>query len=282
MNERHCRYETETDDNLSSNITQMHPNIDVGFDFTTDTPGFWDGFWEKKGGLGYCGNDPDSMSKVLRRYHSILWSRELPNGEVMKLEECGDHLSWNSMRFASDSITATFRYERCRSLIDSVAYTMEDYRRWMEHHIRSMYTIGGMIIFPKHWDSINQIRGRNQKISDRWDLTLECIRRYYDGESSPMTDCLKSDREFFDLFIDFRGYVDYFLLQDCVDEDYNVKLWMDTELWVDNPLPKDVDQYLAWIDCNEDFVERRNGRISKLVNDIDIPEPGKTYVQTRF
>ena len=27
--------------------------IDTSFDFTTDTEGFWDGFWERKNGLGY-------------------------------------------------------------------------------------------------------------------------------------------------------------------------------------------------------------------------------------
>lgn len=260
----------------------MCPIIDVNFDFTADTPEFWDGFWEKKGGLGYCGNDPDSESKMLRRYHSILWSRELPNGQVMELKECGDCLIWNDMKFASDSITATFRYEKCKALIDSVASTMRDYKGWMEHHIRSMYTIGGMIIFPKHRRSINQVRGTDQRICDRWDLTLECIKRYYDGESSPMTECLESDREFLDMFVDFRGYVNFFLLQDCVDEDYNVKLWMDTELWVKNPLPKNVNQYLSWIDCNEAFVERRNERISKLAKDLDIYNFKKTYIQTHL
>ena len=33
------------------------------------------------------------------------------------------------------------------------------------------------------------------------------------------------DRGFFELFADFRGYVDFFLLQDCVSKDYEeVKL----------------------------------------------------------
>ena len=62
--------------------------IDTSFDFTTDTKGFWDGFWYRKGGLGYCGNDPDSCSARLREYHRILWSRELPNGQVMGPISC--------------------------------------------------------------------------------------------------------------------------------------------------------------------------------------------------
>lgn len=249
----------------------MH--IDTDFDFTTDTPHFWDGFWEHKDGLGYCGNDPDSHSPTLRRYHSILWSRELPNGQRMELEEwyLPDYLRWNGIRFASDSITTGFRYERCRPLIDEVADSMDDYRGWMESVIRRTYTIGGSIIFPKHINSINQCRGSNPQIRDRWDLTLECIRRFYSGESSPLSWCLEQDRGFFELFADFRGYVDFFLLQDCVSKDYDeVRLWIDTEPFVMNPFPKDVDEYMRWIDRSLDFVESRNKRIGELTKKMDL------------
>ena len=30
-------------------------DIDVNFDFTSDTKGFWDGFWERNDGLGSGG-----------------------------------------------------------------------------------------------------------------------------------------------------------------------------------------------------------------------------------
>ena len=39
--------------------------IDVGFDFTSDSPGYWDKFWENNDGLGGGGSDPDSASAVL-------------------------------------------------------------------------------------------------------------------------------------------------------------------------------------------------------------------------
>ena len=52
--------------------------IDVTFDFTTDTPGFWDGYWEGNDGLGYGKADPDNASPTLQKYHQMLWSRELP------------------------------------------------------------------------------------------------------------------------------------------------------------------------------------------------------------
>lgn len=239
-------------------------DIDTTFDFTTDSPGFWNGFWKRKGGLGYCGSDPDSQSAMLRNYHRILWSRELPNGQVMELTEGygSDYLNWGDMRFASDSITTGFRYERCRPLIEEVSASMDDYRSWMERIIRRSYTIGGAIIFPKHRNSINQVRGSNRMIADRWDLTLECIRRFYDGEESPISWCLEQDRGFFDLFVDFKGYVDFFFLQDCVSKDYSeVRMWLDTELFVKDPFPRDVPEYMKWIQGNLDFVERRNKRI---------------------
>jgi hypothetical protein len=45
------------------------------------------------------------------------------------------------------------------------------------------YTMGGMMVFPGNRVdgklTLNAARGLKRKISDRMDLTLECIRRYY-------------------------------------------------------------------------------------------------------
>ena len=85
------------------------------------------------------------------------------------------------------------------------------------------YTIGGMMVFPGNriegkW-TINQARGCLQKISDRLDLTLECIRRYYLGQRSPLGETLARYRDFFALFKSFSGYVNFFMLQDLVTDD---------------------------------------------------------------
>lgn len=97
--------------------------IDVSRDFTEDVPGFWECFRTHDPGLlpkgGPC-PDPDARSRVLRSYHRILWSKELPNGEFMDLRVCRnmtDYLGWNGRRFGSDSVTNSFRYQCMQAII---------------------------------------------------------------------------------------------------------------------------------------------------------------------
>ena len=47
--------------------------------------------------------------------------------------------------------------------------------------------------------TINGARGVNHKIQDRFDLTLECIRRFYLNEFSPLKDTLNRYKTFFKL-----------------------------------------------------------------------------------
>ncbi len=239
--------------------------IDTSFDFTLDTPHYWDNFWETCDGLGVGRGDPDSLSKTLQLYHQIVWSRKLPCGETMELQRGKGpyYLTWKGFRFASDSIIVGFRYVKYRHMLDEVKKAVPDYRAFVEDFIRRSYTIGGMMIFPKHPGSINQVKGRNPRLSDRWDLTLECIRRYYAGEENLINDTLLGDKDFFDLFIDFKGFVDFFYLQDCVTDDYSeVRFWFGSGDITGNPLPKSVDEYLLCIERQLDFLQKRNSRIA--------------------
>ena len=194
--------------------------IDVDFDFTSDTVGFWDDFWNRNDGLGAGKTDPDIYSPTLQRYQKELWSRALPNGEFMdlKIGRGSEYLTWKDFRFGSDAIIVSFRYKRYRFMIEQVMKKVGDYRKYYEDFEHKSYTIGGEIIFPKRFFSINQMRGTNRYIADRWDLTLECIRRYYNNENSPLYKTLKEEKPFFDLFNDFKGYVDFFFLQDAVSK----------------------------------------------------------------
>lgn len=129
-------------------------------------------------------------------------------------------------------------------------------------------TIGGYIIFPaKKIDNkmtINGARGFNRSIKDRFDLTLECIRRYYNNEDSPLIETLKRYSDFFDLFQNFKGYVDFFLLQDLIEHDYSsINFFLPFQTFDQSPLPKDIEEYQHYKRNLTDFITVRNQRIAK-------------------
>lgn len=243
-------------------------DINVNFDFTKDTPCFWNGYWEKDPLLGSSPIDPDVSSKVLQNYHKLLWSKPLPNGQTMELiaGNSYNYLVWNEFRFGSDSIIASFRYKKYRYMIEQVKNSLPNYHEFMENYIHKSYTIGGEIIFPKRRGGINQSRGCNPYICDRWDLTLECIRKFYNNEHSPLYDVLLADKNFLDLFIDFKGYVDFFFLQNCVSQDYcRVNFWLEDGELEKYPFPKTIESYFLWIDKQLLFVKLRNKRINEFI-----------------
>jgi hypothetical protein len=129
------------------------------------------------------------------------------------------------------------------------------------------YTIGGMMLWPgyqvdRKW-SINQARGCHGRIKDRFDLTLECVRRHYLDEPSPLSETLARYADFFELFGDFAGFVDFFLLPDLVNEaDSTVKFALPFEGFAVSPLPQTLDAYLLYRDNAIEFIEARNRRIA--------------------
>ena len=229
-------------------------DIDIAFDVRSDSKG----------------KDPDIASPTLKEYHRLLWSKPLPNGQFLELS-CvkGGYLRWNDMYFGSDSIIVSFNHEGY-GLRKQIQDSIPNFKDYHEDYLHKTYTIAGSVIFPCLKGSMNQEKGINPRIKDRWDLTLECIRRFYDGEQSPLGKALDKSSSFFELFIDFKGYVDFFLLQDCVDEAYNVKLWLNTPLFKTNPFPMNVEEYTAWIDKELNFVEKRGERIKSYCRESTI------------
>lgn len=234
-------------------------DIDVWFDARSDCP---------KPGSNKI-PDPDNASPTLKAYHQLLWSKQLPNGEFMALETGKDcYLKWKDFYLGGDSIIVSFMHARFK-LRDLVKSSIPNYADYREQYLHRSYTIGGNIIFPQHRWSMNQARGSSRKISDRWDLTLECIRCYYLGESNPLDSVFEKDAPFFDLFVDFKGYVDFFFFQDCVDENYNVKFWLNTPLWDTYPMPKTLEQYHLWMKQEQDFLEKRAKRIADYCKQVN-------------
>ncbi len=244
----------------------MHNNIDVTFDFTEDTPNYWDNF---KTGKSFT--DPDIWSPTMRRYQQLLYSKELPNSETLNLQQGDnpeyDYLYWENMRFGSDSIINTYTHHiKLQWLISEVKNTIEDFTTFQEEYLRKSYTIGGEIIFPKRQWSINRCRGINSQIKDRFDLTLECIRRHYMNEDSPLTELLREDSEFFKLFVDFKGYINFFYLNDLVSEDYNrIKYYLPFDDFNRSPYPQSVDEWWLLYNKQMEFLNARNKRIHESI-----------------
>lgn len=230
----------------------MDEPIDTSFDMRSDTPN---------------GKDPDSHSPTLRKYHRALWSKPLPGGALFDLSASkpGVYLHHTSelgeFRLSSDTVIRTFKRVRRASGVISQIPVEEQ-----EAFSRLGYSIGGMMIFPGNrikgkW-TINQTRGMTRSIDDRFDLTLECIRRHYAGLASPLSDVLARYSRFFDLFVDFRGYVDYFLLQDLVTPEYGAVLFFsDFDDFATAALPATLAEYEAYRTLTIKFVKARNARI---------------------
>ena len=230
----------------------MSSRIDTTFDFRSDTP---------------PGKDPDAFSPTLREYHKLLWSKPLAGGVVFELIDSTPaaylhHKSEIGEFFlASDAAVPSFTREyKIAPIIDQIPVEELDVFN------KIGYTIGGMMIVPGNRIgrkmTINGTRGFHPRIKDRFDLTVECIRRHYLKENSPLSDPLERYADFFRLFEDFRGFVDFFLLQDMVAEDFSaVKFFTPFDGFEKSPLPSTKEAYIAYKQFALEFIEARNRRI---------------------
>lgn len=228
--------------------------IDTAFDVRTDAGG----------------RDPDRYSTTLRLYHQQLWSKPLPSGALFDLDARLHHKSGlGEFWLSSDSIVHTYTgWSRPRRLVEILAAIPSEEKT-------AFYdlacTVGAFLVFPvgtyvdgKLQQSVNQRRGMHPLIRDRFDLTLECIRRHYAGSDSPLGKVLAIHADFFNLFDNFRGYVEYFLLQDLVDIDFDSVLFLnDFDDFSGEPLPAaSAEDYREYMRRSMAFTQARNGRIA--------------------
>ncbi len=228
--------------------------IDVNFNVYTDANG----------------GDPDSTSPTLRSYHKMLWSKKLPNGEHFDLtdKKSGTYLYHKSelgeYLLGSDAITHSYRNHKRKTWL-----TLQ-----IKADVQVLFdtgsTIGAYTLFPNNrvdkQHTINQARGVNSLIDDRFDLTLECIRLFYVGQQSPLYDTFTRYKNFFDLFDNFKGYIDFFLLNDLVDENKNIKFYLPFDNFKTRPTFADIEEYLTYKKGVMDFIKARNKRIYNYAN----------------
>jgi hypothetical protein len=228
------------------NVMNNNNSIDTAFDFRSDTP---------------KGKDPDTWSPTLCRYHKLLWSKPLPKDGVFHLEygKAPFYLRHSSglgeFCLSSDTVIPTFKKRTIKDVPDDI-----------KNFGGLGYTIGGMMLFPANqiqgkW-TINQARGCTREIRDRFDLTLECIRRHYSGGDSPLSEVFARYQDFFSLFRDFCGYVEFFLLHDLITDDGEaVRFFTPFDDFKSSPVPDSRSAYLDYRESAVEFLKARNRRI---------------------
>ena len=225
--------------------------IDTSFNFYSDA----------------TGGDPDSTSPTLRKYHKLLWSKPLPNAIKFELTEGkrDTYLYHNSEQgeffLGSDAITHSYKNQtRTHWLTKQIPNEVDEL-------FDMGSTIGAYTLFPKNKIdnkfTINQARGINSLIDDRFDLTLECIRLFYLGQISPLYDTFLRYKNFFDLFGNFIGYVQFFLLDDLIDENQKIKFYLPFDNFNLRPSFSNVEDYLTYKKGVMGFIRLRNERITE-------------------
>ncbi len=224
----------------------------INFDFRKDTK---------------CG-DADTDSKKLYAVQKFLWSKTLPCGRFFDIDVFG-----NSRLLLKSKICDNLSSDRMCPHFDEKydtkisSWLSEEEKEELKYKVR---TIGGHIVFPAHMKNgftINQSRGVNRKICDRFDLTLECIKRFYLGKESVLFSTFERYKDFFDLFIDFKGYVDFFLLQDFVNDKYEINFSLPFDNFERSPLPLTKEEYQRYKNHTIELIDKRNNRILKYIND---------------
>jgi hypothetical protein len=95
------------------------------------------------------GRDPDTLSPTLKQYHKLLWSKPLPSGALVELDDTtpGEYLHHlfrlGEFFLTSDAVVPSFTREmRLRDVINRIP------RAELDEFNRIGYTIGGMMLFP--------------------------------------------------------------------------------------------------------------------------------------
>lgn len=222
------------------------------------------------------GKDPDSASPSLRAAHRALWNKELPNGAHLTLNDSGPdylHARVNELEFAlgSDTIATSHPGSRAADVRAAIGEeTIEQFRR-------DAGKLGGRMVWPVrriHQPTINQARGTRAKISDRIDLTLDSLRLWYHDSTTdtPLTDVFENYADWFGQFgsgaAGWQGFIDFFLLEDILDEEGKVKFFASN---TPTAIPKDAGDFKRYLDAQLEFVNARNQRIVQWCRDNRVP-----------
>ena len=260
--------------------------------------------------------DPDAYSEKLYKFHKFLWNKREQRSVEVKWKNYipAYELNDETFRLGSDSIINIYWHRTSvdmpdkniknnRSALEGKIGELENskddrenkrfysehyslYKEFIWHYLQYANTIGGFVVFPRHENpTINTKRGFG-KIGDRFDLTLECIKRYYKDKERSKTNYnpvfstlnnehIEEDKYFFGMFKTFENYAKFFCLsgeRNWVNENGQVlNLFDNTSLdnydFSQEPLPTKADQWWTFYDNIMKRLDARNKQIEKLLMD---------------
>ncbi len=262
--------------------------------------------------------DPDATSKSLYDIHQTLWNLQSEKFNISEVipnpkKDCELIIKEKDIHLGSDSIMSIYwhwagnkvPFSTMQKLIEKIGSSIQERKEYNELkkemkekgcdtekylpnqlknfiylYLKKANTIGGFVVFPKHDKNINGRRGISAKIRDRFDLTLECIKRGYEkifdenDLNNPLADVLKADQEFFKMFESFDNYINFFCLNSWIEDGHVLSLIDNQHLdnWDFNngePLPTKDN----WWTFYKNIMSRLDAR-NKAIQDL-FPEENK-------
>lgn len=218
---------------------------------------------------------------------SIYWhwqDMQFLSKEIAEYVQNNENIMINEIKKMEGEIDNA-RYNEC--FYNTTWDDINDYRNKLKKfiwlYLQKSNTIGGFIVFPRVNNSINTRRGNYRGIiKDRFDLTLECIRRayqygdFYKCDINPLFGISEEEKEFFRMFGSFENYIRFFCLDAWVNKDYTAvndllsedgKELLPTEGWIatDNILPKTDKQWWTFYRNIMNRLDARNAQIKEVI-----------------
>ena len=258
--------------------------------------------------------DPDATSKKLYEAHEFLCKLQ---GLKVSISEDNDYelvIDGKNIRLSSDSIMSIYwhwsgkryPYKNMQEIIEKISSELQKkseynkrnipFKEFIKSYLQKANTIGGFVVFPKHYlPTVNTERGRSGKIRDRFDLTLECIRRayqygdFYCEDDNPLFGISEEDKEFFRMFGSFENYAKFFCLNGSYDGKHN---WVNEtgqvlNLFDNQPLDNwdfnksevlpTADNWWTFYRNIMDRLDARNKQTAKLLSDCFEDDLQKLY-----
>lgn len=95
----------------------------------------------------------------------------------------------------------------------------------------------------------------------QWRRMRHLVEQFPAGSPNPLGQALARYADFFALFDDFEGYVDFFLLNDLVDNGDSVRFFLPFDGFAGRAAPTDIAGYRQFRAATIDFLRARNQRI---------------------